>query len=149
MNIGSITASLALWLSLVPTLPAQEPDLPPEPEETVASTGTIPVKIVGGRLVAHVELSTIHNRVPANLFIEFDNPCGLRLHNAIARALKAENEAGEEFGRDRLAHAVLGARARPTSEVVTAVRDEWTRFRGDVEPTDDTTVIALRRTPPS
>ncbi len=62
---------------------------------------------------------------------------------------EAENEAGEEFGRDRLAHAVLDARHRPTPDVVRAIRDEWIRFRGEVEPTDDTTVIALRRTPPA
>ena len=61
----------------------------------MAVEGTIPVKIVAGRLVAQVELSTIHQRVPANLFIEFDNPTGLRLDNGVANALKAENQAGE------------------------------------------------------
>jgi len=74
---------------------SSQPDLPSEPEHIIAEGGSVPVKIVGGRLVAHVELSTIHNRVPANLFIEFDNPCGLRLHNRVAAALQAENEAGE------------------------------------------------------
>ena len=71
-------------------------DLPLE-EEATADAGAIPVKIVGGRLVAHVELSTIHRRIPANLFIEFDNPTGLRLHNGAAGALKTENQAGERI----------------------------------------------------
>jgi sigma-B regulation protein RsbU (phosphoserine phosphatase) len=62
---------------------------------------------------------------------------------------EAENEAGEEFGRERLVRAVLGARERPTPEVVGAIRDEWARFRGASPATDDTTVIALRRSPPS
>jgi len=67
----------------------------PRPDEELARAGEIPVKVVGGRLVAHVELSTVHRRIPANLFVEFDTPCGLRLHNGAAGALKAENEAGE------------------------------------------------------
>ena len=66
------------------TLAAEEPASPLGPEDVVASEGNIPVKIVGGRLVAHVELSTIHRRVPVDLFIEFDNPCGLRLHDSVA-----------------------------------------------------------------
>ncbi len=58
---------------------------------------------------------------------------------------EAENEAGEEFGRERLARAVLAARDRPAREVVQAVRGEWARFRGGADAADDTTVIALRR----
>jgi hypothetical protein len=58
---------------------------------------------------------------------------------------EAENEAGEEFGRERLARAVLAARDRPAREIVQAVRSEWARFRGGADPADDTTVIALRR----
>jgi serine phosphatase RsbU (regulator of sigma subunit) len=61
---------------------------------------------------------------------------------------EAENETGEEFGRERLARAVLGARERPAPEVVGVIRDEWARFRGGAEATDDTTVIALRRARP-
>jgi serine phosphatase RsbU (regulator of sigma subunit) len=57
---------------------------------------------------------------------------------------EAENPAGEELGRDRLARAVLGARSRPAREVVSAVREEWERFRAGARHADDTTVIALR-----
>jgi serine phosphatase RsbU (regulator of sigma subunit) len=62
---------------------------------------------------------------------------------------EAENEAGEEFGQERLARAVVGVRERPTPDVVGAIRDEWARFRGEAEATDDTTVIALRRARPA
>jgi serine phosphatase RsbU (regulator of sigma subunit) len=61
---------------------------------------------------------------------------------------EAESDSGEEFGRDRLARAVLDARDRPARDVVTAVRKEWERFRGHSGPADDTTVIALRRGAP-
>ena len=57
---------------------------------------------------------------------------------------EAENESGEEFGQERLANAVLGARQGSAEEVVRAVRSAWSRFRGGVDPSDDTTVIALR-----
>ena len=62
---------------------------------------------------------------------------------------EAENPAGEEFGRDRLGRAVLGARDRPARDVVTAVRTEWERFREHTDPADDTTVIAVRRRAPA
>lgn len=80
-----------------PARPAEAMPDPWEQEEAAASAGNMPVKIVAGRLVASVELSTIHNRIPANLFIEYDNACGLRLHDNMAAGLKAENEFGETF----------------------------------------------------
>jgi serine phosphatase RsbU (regulator of sigma subunit) len=58
---------------------------------------------------------------------------------------EAENPAGEEFGRERLARIVVGVRNEPASRVVEALRGEWERFREGTEPADDTTVIALRR----
>lgn len=60
-----------------------------------ANHGRFPVKIVGGRLVAHCEISTRHRRIPANLFIDLESPSGLQLHSRAAENLKAENEAGE------------------------------------------------------
>jgi len=57
---------------------------------------------------------------------------------------EAENPAGEEFGRERLARAALSVRDRPAREVVEAIREEWQRFREGADPADDTTVIALR-----
>jgi sigma-B regulation protein RsbU (phosphoserine phosphatase) len=58
---------------------------------------------------------------------------------------EAENPAGEELGRERLARAVVKARGAPAQGVVEALRAEWERFREGAEPADDTTVIALRR----
>jgi serine phosphatase RsbU (regulator of sigma subunit) len=62
---------------------------------------------------------------------------------------EAESPAGEEFGRDRLAQAVLAARQRPARDVVSALRGAWERFRGGAGHADDTTVIALRTAAPS
>ena len=60
-----------------------------------ASHGRFRVRIVGGRLVAHCEISTVHRRIPANLFIDLESPSGFQLHNRVAAALKVENAAGE------------------------------------------------------
>ncbi|MFK7849686.1 MAG: hypothetical protein AB8D78_01810 [Akkermansiaceae bacterium] len=68
-----------------------------ESEEILASQGSIPVKIVGGRLVAAVELSTIHRRIPANLFVDFDGPGGLSLHKDAAKPLKTQDEFGQSI----------------------------------------------------
>jgi hypothetical protein len=86
---------IILFFSFTPAWPTEEPASSWEPEDIVASEGNIPVKIVAGRLVAHVELSTIHRRIPVNLFIDFEIPCGLRLHNSVAKSLQTENEFGE------------------------------------------------------
>ena len=95
MGRGLLIVSLALAVIARGQDNGPDPSNPSDPPPAVADSGVIPVKVVGGRLVAHVELSTIHRRIPANLFIEFDNPCGLRLHNGAAGAIKAENKAGE------------------------------------------------------
>lgn len=88
------TCLLALLFALIPTLPAQEPLPELEIAEVVSNQGSIPVKIVGGRLVAAVELSTIHRRITANLFIDFETSCGLRLHDSAAASMKTEDEFG-------------------------------------------------------
>ncbi len=76
--------------------PSQEPTEPFEVGgDTTATHGRIPVNVVGGRLVAHCEISTIHRRIPANLFIDLESPSVFQLHNNAAGPLKVENEAGE------------------------------------------------------
>lgn len=60
----------------------------------VQSSGRIPVKLVAGRLVARCDISTEVRRIPVNLFIEYDNPCGLELHNRAADPLKTERPDG-------------------------------------------------------
>jgi tetratricopeptide (TPR) repeat protein len=52
----------------------------------------LPVKVVGDRLVARVELKTRFRRIPVNLFVDYENPCGLEIHNGAARALRLDPE---------------------------------------------------------
>ena len=70
----------------MPVASAQENFGSENSDEIVASEGSIPVRIVGGRLVAAVELSTIHSRMPVNLFIDYESPSGLQLHDSGGKA---------------------------------------------------------------
>ncbi len=54
----------------------------------------IPVRIVAGKLVVSCDLSTRFRRIPGNLFVEYENPCGLQLHNQAAGGIRAENRDG-------------------------------------------------------
>lgn len=54
----------------------------------------IPVKVVAGKLVVSCDISTRARRIPVNLFIEFDQKTGLRLHNRAAQGIRAENRDG-------------------------------------------------------
>lgn len=54
----------------------------------------IPVQIVQGRLLVRCDVSTIHRRLPVNLFVELETKCGLELHNQAAAGLRCENEDG-------------------------------------------------------
>ena len=53
----------------------------------------MPVSVVAGRLVVRCEVSTKFERLPANLFIDYDRPCALELHNRFVAGLKAEQGA--------------------------------------------------------
>lgn len=55
-----------------------------EPATASLGSGRIPVKLVGGKLVAACDLATDVRRIPANLFVDFDKPCSLELHNQAA-----------------------------------------------------------------
>ncbi len=69
-----------------------------EPEDVVTEGGTIPVKIVGGRLVAHVELSTIHSRVPTNLLEGMPfQPRDGRMTIPFSRSLAAVAQANADY----------------------------------------------------
>ena len=85
-----------------PGFPPGDPNAPPLPAEDelrladpTATHGRFPITIAGGRLVARCEVSTVHRRLPVNLFIDVESPCGLQLHNNVAGPLKAEDEAGQ------------------------------------------------------
>ncbi len=60
----------------------------------LAQSGRIPVKVVAGRLVARCDLSTEVRRIPVHLFVEYDNPCGLEVHNRAAAPLRVERQDG-------------------------------------------------------
>jgi sigma-B regulation protein RsbU (phosphoserine phosphatase) len=51
----------------------------------------------------------------------------------------------EEFGEQRLRRAVLGCRHQPPEELIESVMKEVKEFIGDTPPSDDTTVLVLRR----
>lgn len=55
------------------------------------------MQVVAGRLVASCDLSTPANRIPANLFIEFESGHGLQLHNRAAAGLRAESPDGKSL----------------------------------------------------
>jgi len=59
---------------------------------------------------------------------------------------EAFNDAGEEFGTDRVVEAVRTLGARSAREVVHAVFGAMQAFRGDAAQTDDQTVVVVRLT---
>lgn len=57
----------------------------------------MPVKIVAGRLIVRCDLSTRYRRIPVNLFIDYDRPCGLELHNRAADPLGVDKPGGNKI----------------------------------------------------
>lgn len=57
----------------------------------------IPVSVVEGRLVVRCDVSTRFRRIPVNLFIDYEETCGLQLHNQVAVGLKSETDDGRSF----------------------------------------------------
>ncbi|MEM7385320.1 MAG: hypothetical protein AAF514_10280, partial [Verrucomicrobiota bacterium] len=84
-----IRAALLFLLFLTP-LAGQD-----ERASAPSTTTRVPVKIVAGRLIASVELSTVHEKIGANLFVDFDQPVGLNLANPVIGGLKAVSRSGE------------------------------------------------------
>ena len=56
------------------------------------------------------------------------------------------NEAGDEFGSERVMQVVADNRDRSAKEIVAAVFGAMQAFRGDAEQTDDQTVVAVKIT---
>jgi sigma-B regulation protein RsbU (phosphoserine phosphatase) len=56
------------------------------------------------------------------------------------------NEAGEEFGSDRIGETVLNHRGKPAKEIVDAIFGTMQAFRGEAEQTDDQTVVVVKIT---
>ncbi|MCA9001583.1 MAG: hypothetical protein KDB61_06650 [Planctomycetes bacterium] len=58
------------------------------------ASARFPVKIIQDRLVVTCDVSTKARRLPANLFIDFESPSTLELHNKAADGLKSERDDG-------------------------------------------------------
>ena len=63
--------------------------------------------------------------------------------------VEAENSTGDMFGAERLQQLLSEAQARDLASILTLVEARVRAFRGDVEPLDDATMMALRVTVPS
>jgi sigma-B regulation protein RsbU (phosphoserine phosphatase) len=59
-------------------------------------------------------------------------------------AVEAPNEAGDMFDADRLQQALVAASAAGIDEVLVSVEQAIRDFRGNAEPADDATMMALR-----
>ncbi|MGC6487199.1 MAG: hypothetical protein ACON4Z_06120 [Planctomycetota bacterium] len=59
-----------------------------------AQEARVPVRVLGGRLVARCQLSSPTNSAPVNLWVSFDKPVGLELHNKVANGLSVEQPDG-------------------------------------------------------
>jgi tetratricopeptide (TPR) repeat protein len=79
-----VSAALALvaCTALASTSRAQE-----------AGVARIPVHVVNGRLVVGCQIAA-HKRIAANLFIDYDAPVGLLLHNKAAAGIESEADDG-------------------------------------------------------
>lgn len=77
--VGYVASALLL---LAATLPAQ------------GGEARIPVRVLGGRLVARCQLSSPTSSAPVNLWLAYDKPCGLELHNKVAAGLQVEQPDG-------------------------------------------------------
>ena len=78
-NVGFLAAAL---LVLVSSVQAQRGE------------ARIPVRVLGGRLVARCQLSSPTSSAPVNLWLAYDKPCGLELHNKVAGGLSVEQSDG-------------------------------------------------------
>ena len=59
-------------------------------------------------------------------------------------AVEAPNEAGEFFDADRLQQALVASSAEGIDEVLVSVERAVREFRGEADPADDATMLALR-----
>jgi hypothetical protein len=87
-----------LLLLLLPLFSFQQPASPYTVQNARFVSGTtarFPVKIIQDRLVVTCDVSTKARRLPANLFIDFESPSTLELHNQAAAGLKSESPDGK------------------------------------------------------
>jgi sigma-B regulation protein RsbU (phosphoserine phosphatase) len=60
---------------------------------------------------------------------------------------EAQNSNGEFYEEDRLREVLCHERDKSAEEIVASVRTDLARFVGDASPTDDITILLLKRTP--
>ncbi|QDV06031.1 hypothetical protein Poly30_15350 [Planctomycetes bacterium Poly30] len=90
---GVACAVLLCGIGAAKPVPQEGPDGAAS-QESQATGGSIPVKVVAGRLVVSCDLATAANRIPVNLFLEHEGRHGLQLHNRAAATLRAESADG-------------------------------------------------------
>jgi sigma-B regulation protein RsbU (phosphoserine phosphatase) len=54
------------------------------------------------------------------------------------------NAAGEPFGKDRLRSVIRESSGKPAAEIVAAICDRLTHFRGDAKQVDDVTFVVVK-----
>ena len=86
-----VAGCLLLPLSLA----AQSSETVDRPPVISNEGGSIPVRVVDGRLIVGCDISGPKLRVPVNLWLDFDGAYGLQLHNRAAAPLPAETPAGK------------------------------------------------------
>jgi sigma-B regulation protein RsbU (phosphoserine phosphatase) len=79
-----------------------------------------------------------------------DLTIGLRIGDVFASCsdgvFEAMNERGDEFGTERLMAVIQNARTRPAREIVDAIFEAATAFRGTALQNDDMTAVVLKIT---
>ena len=90
--VGLLLLSTLLCCANLPSAAAQRLDTPPILSD---EGGAIPVRVIDGRLVVACDISGKRLRVPVNLWLDFDGPYGLQLHNRAAANLPAETPDGK------------------------------------------------------
>ena len=88
-----------LWVAVLLFAPvsllAQSSEAIDRPPVISDEGGSIPVKVIDGRLIVACDISGPRLRVPINLWLDFDGAYGLQLHNRAAAPLPAETQSGK------------------------------------------------------
>ena len=98
------------------------------PIEPLSSTG-LPIALYAGHGYAEARVEVEHGDL---LFFYTD---GL---------VEAENAAGDMFGAERLQQLLADVQSREIDAILRQIEEHVHAFRGDVEPLDDATMMALR-----
>ena len=87
--VGNVAAIASLMLLLCNSVAAQDKDIN-RPPVLSGEGGAIPVRVIDDRLVVSCDISGTKLRIPVNLWLDFDGPYGLQLHNKAAANLPAK-----------------------------------------------------------